>query len=390
MRNAISLMFIFSCTLTAFAREEVKRDFQRTVTIPVGHSFKLVSSFGNVSIHRQSGRAAAIRASIECSADSNADAQKLCTDIQISVQEGNNGVTVDTGFPQYAGSRNIGFRVNYDIALPDDTPLNVQNRFGDVTLTDVRGDATVHNANGSVRMAGGGGRRDIDNMFGNVELRSEQGQIKVTNASGDVVVDNNTGAVRADNRFGDVTVTNNGGNVTISSSSGSVALSNIAGEVSVTHSFGPVSLKSVSDAAKVQNKNGSVTLDDVAGAITVRSSFQGVTITNPGGSITVDNQNGPLTVEAREGRRCQDILLRTTFAPMRVRVPAAHGYMLDARTTGGKVNADFQLEDPGRNTSTRNGPARDSSIVGRIPGRNGTCGLQLTNQHGNIDIVRGK
>jgi hypothetical protein len=387
MRKAISLMFIFSCALTAFAGEEVKRDFQRTVTIPVGRSFKLVNSFGNVLIRSQSGRSATIRASIECSADTNTEAQKICNDIQIFIQEENNGVTVNTDFPQNTAGRNIGFRVNYDIAVPEDTPLNVQNRFGDVTLTDVRGDAAVHNANGFVRMADGRGPRDIDNMFGNVELRSQQGVIKVTNASGDVVVDNNTGAVRIDNRFGDVTLTNIGGNVAISSSSGSVAVSDITGEVSVTHSFGPVSLKGVSDRANVQNKNGAVTLDDVAGAIAARSSFQGVTITNAGGSVTVDNQNGPLTVEVRAGRRCQDILMRTTFAPMRVTVPAAFGYMLDARTTLGKVNADFQLQDPKRNTSTPNGADRDSSITGRIPG-NGSCDLRLTNQNGNIDIVK--
>lgn len=383
MRKAISLMFIFGCALTAFAREEVKRDFQRTVTIPVGRSFKLGNSFGNVSIQRQSGRSAAIRASIECSADSTSEAQKLCDDIQISVQEGDSGVRVDTGFPQNTGGRNIGFRVNYDIALPDDTPLSVQNRFGNVTLTDVQGDVKVQSANGNVQMAGGRGQRDIDNMFGNVELRSQQGAIKVASANGNIVVDNNTGVVRVDNRFGDVTVTNNGGNVTISSSSGSVAVSNVTGEVSVTHSFGSVSAKGVSAGVNVQNSNGAITLDDVSGAITARGGFQGVTITNAGGSITVDNQHGPLTVESRAGRDCQAISLRTTFAPMRVTVPAAFGYMLDARTTLGKVNADFQIQDAG------NGRAGNSSLIGRIPG-NGTCDIRLTNQNANIDIVRGK
>ena len=161
MRNApISLMFIFMCSLTALAREEVKRDFQRTVTIPVGRFFKLSSSFGNVSVHREAGRTAAIRATIECSADSKAEAQKICDDIQISVQEANTGVTVNTGFPQDTGRRHIGFKVHYDIGLPDDTPLTVQNRFGDVTLTDVSGDAFVRNSNGNVRMSSGRGPRD--------------------------------------------------------------------------------------------------------------------------------------------------------------------------------------------------------------------------------------
>src|SRR5688572_12167532 len=353
MRNAtISLMFIFSCTLTAFAREEVKRDFQRTVTLPVGRFFKLTNAFGNVTVHREAGRSAVIRASIECSADSNAEAQKLCNEIQISFQEANSGVTVETGFPQDTGKRNIGFRVHYDIALPDETPLTVQNRFGDVTLTDVRGDATVRNSNGDVRMNGGRAPRDIENMFGNVELRSQQGPIKLIHANGDVVIDNNTGAVRVDNRFGDVTVTNNGGNVTVSNSSGAVTVSNITGEVSIAHSFG------------------------------------GITVTNADNSITVDNQNGPITMESRAGRRCQNILLRTTASPIRVTVPAAFGYTLEARTTFGRINPDVQLQIAGQRTS-RDGPVHDSSLIGRIPGE-GNCDLRLTNQNGNIDILRGK
>jgi len=389
MRNAtISLMFIFSCALTAFAREEVKRDFQRTVTLPVGRFFKLTNAFGNVSVHREAGRSAAIRASIECSADSNAQAQKLCNDIQISFQEGNSGVTVETGFPQDTGKRNIGFRVHYDIALPDETLLTVQNRFGDVTLTDVRGDATVRNSNGDVRMNGGRAPRDIENMFGNVELRSQQGPIKLITANGDVVIDNNTGALRVDNRFGDVTVTNNGGNVTVSNSSGAVTVSNITGEVSITHSFGGITVKGAGDRVNVQNRNGAITLDDVAGAITARSSFQGITITNANNSITVDNQNGPITVEARAGRRCQNILLRTTASPIRLTVPAAFGYTLEARTAFGRINPDVQLQIAGQRTA-RDGPVHDSSLIGRIPGE-GNCDLRLTNQNGNIDIIRGK
>jgi hypothetical protein len=388
MRRAISLVFIFSCALNAFAQQEVKRDFQRTVTIPVGRSFKLSNSFGNVAVRSQSGRSAAIRASIECSADSTAAAQMICDDIQIVVQEGNDGVTVSTGLPQNTGGRNIGFRVSYDIALPEDAPLNVLNRFGDVTLTDVLGDAAVRNANGNVRMIDGRGDRDIDNMFGNVELRSQQGKIKMTNTNGNVTVDNNTGAVRADIRFGDVAVTNNGGNVTISSSTGSIAASKITGEVSVTHSFGSVSVKGVGGGATVQNRNGAIALDDVSNAITARSSFQGITITNASGPITVENQNAPITLEARASRRCQDILLRTSFAPMRVRVPAEIGYMLTAKTTFGKVNTDFQVQDSQSRTNTPNRGPQDSSVVGRIPG-NGSCNLILTNQNGNIDITRG-
>ena len=381
-------MFIFSCALTAFAREEVKRDFQRTVTLPVGRFFKLTNAFGNVSVHREAGRSAAIRASIECSADSKAEAQKLCNDIQISFQEGNSGVAVETGFPQDTGKRNIGFRVHYDIALPDETLLTVQNRFGDVTLTDVRGDATVRNSNGDVRMNGGRAPRDIENMFGNVELRSQQGPIKLINANGDVVIDNNTGAVRVDNRFGDVTVTNNGGNVTVSNSSGAVTVSNITGEVSITHSFGGTTVKGVGDRVNVQNRNSAITLDDVAGAITARSSFQGITITNASDSITVENQNAPITVEARAGGRCKNISLRTTMSPIRVTVPAPFGYTLEARTTFGRINPDVQLQIAGQRTS-RDGPVHDSSLIGRIPGES-NCDLRLTNQNGNIDIIRGK
>jgi hypothetical protein len=371
------------------AREEVKRDFQRSVTIPVGRSFKLSNSFGNVSVHRQTGRSAEIRASIECSADSNSEAQKLCNDIQVSVQEGNSGVTVETGFPQDAGRRNIGFRINYDIALPDNTPLTIENRFGDVTLTDVRGDAVIQNTNGAVRMRDGGGSRDINNRFGNVKLESQQGKVRVTSSNGDVDVDNNTGAVQVDSRFGDVTVTNIGGKVVISSSTRSVVVSRITGELSVTHSFGDISVKDVSDKVDVQNRSGAITLDDVRGPITARSSFEGITITRAGGTITVDNQNGPVTVASRADRRCQDISIRATFSPIRVTVPAEKGYLLEARATFGKINTGVQLQDVQPAANTQNRQSQDSSLVGRIPGE-GNCELRLTNRNGNIDVISGK
>src|SRR4030095_1230459 len=121
----------------------------RLDTIPVGRSFKLSNAFGNVAVRSQSGRSAVIRASIECSGDSTAAAQMICDDIQIVVQEGNAGATVSPALPQNTGGRKIGFRVSYDIVLPEDAPLNVLNRFGDVTLTDVRGGAAVRKSNGN-------------------------------------------------------------------------------------------------------------------------------------------------------------------------------------------------------------------------------------------------
>jgi DUF4097 and DUF4098 domain-containing protein YvlB len=143
-------------------------------------------------------------------------------------------------------------------------------------------------------------------------------------------------------------------------------------------SFGSVSVERVNGNLTVENTNGSVTARNIKGDARVNTSFAGVTLETVGGKISVDNQNGSISVIAsRPASGCRDILLKTSFSPIRVRIPEGLGYNVTARTSFGRISTDL----PVTSTGTVGGGDSLSGTIG-----SGGCQLQLTDSNGSIEI----
>jgi DUF4097 and DUF4098 domain-containing protein YvlB len=315
MRRTISFVLFFGGAVNAFAVEQVQREFQRTVTLAPGRSFFVENSFGNVSIRTQTGRAAAIAVTIECSANSRERAESLCNQIEVSVQEGTDRVAVQTKVPQNIDGRNVGFQINYDIVVPQDTPLRVQNKFGAVSVSDLQANAVVTNVSGPVRFTGGRGRRDIDNKFGNIDVQSQDGDIKILNVSGDVTVGDIRGVVDINNRFGNITVVRASAGVTILNASGNVDARNITGPISVTNSFAPVAITAAASTVNVRNQSGAIRVDDAKESVDLRTQFEAITFSRIGRGAIVRGESSNITGDTVNG----DVTVDTTFGSINLK-----------------------------------------------------------------------
>ena len=179
MRNAINLLLICCCTMTAFAREEYRRDFRKTVAWSGGRTVRIENSNGKVNIHTQSKGEVEIQAAIRCSANTASEARSFAEQIQIVVGE-SGGVSVRTQYPSNYNNRNLSYSVDYDIAMPETAPLDLRNRFGSVTVINLHAPATISSGNGAVHFSGGRGRQQIENSFGDVEVRTTDGPFAET------------------------------------------------------------------------------------------------------------------------------------------------------------------------------------------------------------------
>jgi hypothetical protein len=80
----------------------------------------------------------------------------------------------------------------------------------------------------------------------------------------------------------------------------------------------------------------------------------------------------------RPASGCRDILLKTSFSSIHVRIPDGVGYNVSARTSFGRVSSDLPV------TSTGN--LSGDFLNGTIGG--GGCQLQLTDSNGSIEIAK--
>ncbi len=291
MRNAINLILVCCCALTAFAREEYRRDFQKTAALPGGRSLRVENSNGGVNIHVQPKNEVEIRATIRCSADTAAEAKSFAEQIQIDVQDTGSGVSVRTNYPKTWNHRNLGYSVDYDITMPETAPLEVRNRFGSVNVVGLHAGAIINNANGRVNLSGGRGRQQIDNAFGDVEVRTNDGDVIVRNGNGAVTATDITGTADISNRFGTVRVTNAGRGLTIHSNNGHIEAQGVGGPAAIDNSFGPVLVTDAKADVTVRNQNGEVRASGVAGTADLHTTFGRVNFSRIGKALTVQGNN---------------------------------------------------------------------------------------------------
>jgi hypothetical protein len=108
----------------------------------------------------------------------------------------------------------------------------------------------------------------------------------------------------------------------------------------------------------------------------VRTSFGSVFLKSIQGPVDVDNQNGAIAVSGLRGT-CDPIALKTSFSSIKVGLPSAARYSVEARTSYGSINTDVPLT-----ITTKS----DNSLSGSIGG--GGCRMSLVNSNGSITLAR--
>ena len=449
MRIVISVLSLCVLSGSLWAREEVKRDFQKTAALPAGRTLRVEHSLGSVTVRTQAKAEVGVQAAIRCSAESAETARRYCDQIQIRVEENGAGVIIRTDYPRNQ-TRNLSYSANLEIQMPETAPLELRNRFGAVSVQKLRAPASINNANGNVLLMQGSGGQRIENSFGNVEIVTNEGDLTVVNANGWVRAGDVSGAADIANRFGEVRASNIGKTLTVHASNSKVDVEHVGGIANITTTFGDVRVWDARSDLTVHNQNGRIDVNSVAGVADLQTTFAGVKFTGIGksvrvtaqnasvtgdtvgesatvqttfanvdlrgikggarvtasnsgirmtgiggeayaktsfagttiddvaGPVTVESANGSVTVSPRAGQPCKPVSLQTTFAPIRVAVPAGVGYTVTGKTSFGRINSEPEM--------AISGAIAPDSISGKIAG--GGCDLRLVDQNGNIDIIK--
>ena len=176
--------------------------------------------------------------------------------------------------------------------------------------------------------------------------------------------------------FANVEVRDINGPTRITNSNGNVTATDVRSDLTVDTRFGLLRAERIKGSIDVDNSNGGVTASDIAGNARVHTSFGSVFLKGVTGAVTVENENGSIAVSGLRGA-CNDISLKTSFASIKVAVPATHGYNVDARTSFGSITTDVPI------TMTHKS---ENALEGTIG--SGGCRMTLTDSNGNVTIGR--
>jgi len=425
-------------------QEQVTRDFQKTLSLGAGQSFRIENKFGEIRIHGESSRELKISATIRTQADSHEQAQSFADKVQIDVQQAAHGVEVRTIYPEanrnWFGRKNASYSVDYEIGMPSDAPLFVKNSFGSVNATGVRSKSEFDNNHGSLNVRDTGAAR-LSNSFGSIELSGAAGEASVTDNNGSVQVSQVKGALELRNRFGSITVREIGGaaNITggngavnltdaasanITTSFGSVEARNIRGDLIVHDNNGNVDVSAIGGTADITDSFGNVTFSDVKGrvncttsngrvygsslsgsAVTIRDSFGNLELSNIAGAVNAETSNGKITLRSAHGT----VELRSSFGaieasdiPKGIRAVTGNGSITltdiggdtFAKTSFGSVSADringnLIVENTNGSVTARNvkGEAQVTTSFAGVTLESVGGKITVNNQNGGISVT---
>jgi hypothetical protein len=372
MRKVNSLVLLAGCAVLLYGRQEVTRDFQKSLPLPPGHGVRIEHSQGNVTIHTQARATLEIHSSIKCSADQADDAHNWCDQIKVVVEESSSGVLVRTDYPHLEGRHNLSYSVNYDITMPETAPLEVRDRFGAISVTNPHGGATINNSNGQVVVSGGHGRLRIETSFGDVQVGGNDGDLSVVDTNGKVTVSDITGTLDVRDSFGDVRVTNAANRVGIDSGNSPVSVSNAGGTVRITASFGPVVVHDAHADVTVENQNGRVEAMGVIGTADLRTSFEAIRFSRIGKELTVRASNSRVTGDTVGGSAA----VETSFGAIELR-----GVKGNARATA--ANSEIRLVDIG-------GEAYARTSFGGTSVENVAGPITVESENGSVTVRPGR
>jgi hypothetical protein len=307
-------LLICGCALTAFARDDFRREFSKTVALPAGRMLRIEHQQGRINLRTQARNEVVIQAAIRCSAPSADEARNGAGQVQITVLETAAGVTVRTDYP-HNWPRNISYAVDYDITMPETAPLDLRNRFGSTEVVNLHAPALINSGNGNVTFIGGRGRQRIENSFGSVEVRKNEGDVTINNGNGPVIASDVTGALEITNRFGQIRATNTERDLIIHSNNGNIEADHVGGAATISNSFGRVVVTEAKADVTVQNQNGEVVANGIGGTATLNTTFNSINFSRVGRALIVRAQNAPVRGDTVNG----SATVETTFGTVDLR-----------------------------------------------------------------------
>jgi DUF4097 and DUF4098 domain-containing protein YvlB len=326
---------------------------------PEGSSLTVVNARGDVTISGTSddGRLhIATHKQVYSHSDSDAEsrAQQLSPNVQQPALAGVGGVTVTV--PPLEGSR-----ADLVITVPASAMTTVTANRGDIHVTSIKGNVTATANRGDVELTA---------ITGQATTHMNNGRTSLTAHSID-------GGVSIQGHAEDLTLADITGPVTISGDFfGTTHLARINGSIHFHTGRADFQMARLDGQAEIQ-RDSDVTADQAMGPLVLNTRNGNVTLQRIAGDVTVTNRNGGIDLTAAPA--LGNITLEDRSGSIRATLPTAAGFSVEATTTNGNVDSDFQLS-----TSE----TEDNKTVKGVVGKGGPS-VRLTTTNGDISLHKG-
>jgi DUF4097 and DUF4098 domain-containing protein YvlB len=394
-----------------FYNEDTSFQVTETQTYPAGAGVKLTidNALGDITVTTHDSDEFVVEMVKTGWGEDDESAKKAAESIQVDVERTAKEVKLtyhgDEGPDVILEGNNRSNSVSLNIKIPVDTPVDLRNTFGQISLEgsqagasilstfstvkvqDVAGPLSIANNQGNLEVRnvkGGEGDLSLETTFGSITLdQVSGGNIHIQTSNGVITVTGleASGAIAIENQFGKIDLRDfRGASLKISNQNGETYQGNgeLSGDLEVKTTFGDVKILSVSAAAyMVETQNGAVSLDGAQGRINVTNQFGDITITNSSEAIlNLNDSNGKISYSGSLDADSSHSL-GTSFNDIVLSLPSDSAFDLVLEAQFGEIKSELPV--------TLSGALQPDVWEGELNG--GGPELHASTQNGSIYIV---
>ena len=374
-----ALPMLLLAAAATFGRKDAVRTLEQPLP-PAATTYRIHHAFVQCTVHVATPGQPP-RARLELAASGGVDAaQERHWLEQCGLELDAATATLRTTFPPTEGKpESLSFAGNLALWLPAGADVELESRFGAVTVDGPVGRVTVRSTFSAVAVSGARGDVDVRGENGAISVRDLKGGARLVTRSASITAErvgghvdartrggfvriHDAGSAHAENLitpvdllqvkgdatviapFSEITARDVGGDLTIDGGNAALVIERVGGSLGVQHRNGKVDVRGVTGGAKVEGNLSTISVADVGGDVEVRNPSGAVKIARVDGKVVAENSAFALDLIDLRGdvdARASGGLLRARFG----KLPGdgrAHELRLEA--AGGQLELELPAE----------------------------------------------
>ncbi len=245
-------------------------DYQKNIEITGDIELVVNNSYGDIAVTAAQGNMLTINAVKNVRAANQDEAEKIADHIEIKAKRQGRRITLQTNYLRLTGQADSFWDkllgsgedsfgdVDFDIVVPVDCDIEIDNTEGTIKVIGIAGNATVMGSSESITLDDVEGDVDVECTTGDVNLDNLRGDIHIFSGGSNMIFNSINGILEIHSTSGDKTGSYISGPLVISQTSGEIELKSVNGDVRIKSSSGNVNLEQQSGAVDITTFTGSV------------------------------------------------------------------------------------------------------------------------------------
>ncbi|MBM4016394.1 MAG: DUF4097 domain-containing protein [Planctomycetes bacterium] len=355
--SALSTLLL--AAVATFGRRDTVRTLEQPLP-PAATSYRIQHAFVQCTVHVATPGQPP-RARLELAATGGPDAAEERRWLErCGLELDGATATLRTTFPPTEGKPEaLSFAGSLAVWLPAGADVELESRFGAVTVDGPIGRVTVRSTFSAVAVSGAQGDVDVRGENGAISVRDLKGGAQLVTRSASITAERVGGHVDARTRGGFVRIQGAGsahaenlitpvellqvkGDATVIAPFSEITARDVGGGLTIDGGNAALVIERVGGSLRVQHRNGKVDVRGVTGSVTVQGNLSTISVADIGGDVEVRNPSGAVKIARVDGKLvAENSSLALDLSDLRGDV--------DARTNGGLLRARFgKLPGDGR------------------------------------------